>query len=304
MPSHDPAPARTSRIAFIGYGEVGTIFCAALARVAAPVAAFDLKIADPGWSAAARKRGEAHGVLVAASLGEALREATVVFSAVTAAETLAAAREAAAVIPPRALFVDLTSASPRTKTACAELVNAAGGRYVEAAVMSSVPPYGLQVSMLLGGPHAAEARPLLAAWEFEAKVGAPSYGVVSAIKLCRSVVIKGMEALAIESLAAARKYGVEEQVLASLVETFPGMDFPRQAAYFWKRVYQHGKRRAEEMREAAMAVTDAGLEPRMASATAEVQAWIASLRADGTFDGLDAESPWRAMADRIAATKA
>jgi hypothetical protein len=89
-------------------------------------------------------------------------------------------------------------------------------------------------------------------------------------------------------------------VLASLAETFPGLDWERQAGWFWRRVVQHGKRRAEEMREAAVTVRDAGIEPRMATATAGTQAWVASLRADGVFDGVDAEGGWRALADRIA----
>jgi len=195
--------------------------------------------------------------------------------------------------------LDVNSASPRTRSACAGIVARAGGRYVEAAVMSSVPPHGIRVPMLLGGPHAETLRPMLGALGFDATVGAATYGVVSAIKLCRSVVVKGMEALAIESLLAARRYGVEQEVLASLAETFPGLDWEKQGTYFWRRVVQHGRRRAEEMRDAACTVSDAGCAPRRAAAAAQLQGWIAALAAAGVFAAADSKAGWRELADRI-----
>jgi 3-hydroxyisobutyrate dehydrogenase-like beta-hydroxyacid dehydrogenase len=166
-------------------------------------------------------------------------------------------------------------------------------------VMSSVPPHGIRVPMLLGGPHATALQPTLAKLGFAATVGSESYGIVSAIKLCRSVIIKGMEALAIESLLAARRYGVEREVVASLAETFPGLDWERQVTWFWRRVVQHGRRRAEEMREAAVTVAYAGIAPRMATASAEVQAWIAMLRAEGVFAGATADATWDELADLV-----
>ncbi|MGZ5062391.1 MAG: DUF1932 domain-containing protein [Usitatibacter sp.] len=290
------------RIAQVGYGEVGGIFAAALAKAGArEVAAFDVLVSDATWASAARDRAARDGVTLAPRLADAVAQADLVICAVTAAATAEAAAQISRACRKGAFVLDVNSASPRTKSECAKVVEQAGGRYVEAAVLSSVPPYGLRVPMLLGGPHADALLPTLATLGFEASVGSPRYGVVSAIKLCRSIVVKGMEALAIESLLAARRYGVEDEVLASLVETYPGFDWERQATYFWRRVVQHGKRRAEEMREAAVTADDAGVPPRMATATAEVQAWMAALRADGVFTDAPAEKGWREMADCIEA---
>jgi 3-hydroxyisobutyrate dehydrogenase-like beta-hydroxyacid dehydrogenase len=162
-----------------------------------------------------------------------------------------------------------------------------------------VPPHGISVPMLLGGPHATALQPTLAKLGFTATVGSMSYGLVSAIKLCRSIIVKGMEALAIESLLAARRYGVEGEVLASLAETFPGLDWERQATWFWRRVMQHGRRRAEEMREAAATVGEAAIAPRMTAATADLQDWIARLRAEGAFATVAADAGWRELADLV-----
>jgi len=296
----ESANVATLRVALIGYGEVGGIFGAALAKAGVgAVAAYDVLIADASWAAKAAARAESDCVALAPTTNAAVANCDFVISAVTAAATSSAAEQIASACRRGAFVLDVNSASPRTKTACAAIIESAGGRYVEAAVMSSVPPHGIRVPMLLGGPHAEVLQPTLATLGFAATVGSTAYGVVSAIKLCRSVFIKGMEALAIESLLTARRYGVEREVVASLAETFPGLDWDRQATWFWRRVVQHGRRRAEEMREAAVTVGDVGIASRMTTATADVQAWVAMLRADGVFASAGADATWRDLADRI-----
>ncbi|MEP6791618.1 MAG: DUF1932 domain-containing protein, partial [Ramlibacter sp.] len=125
--------------------------------------------------------------------------------------------------------------------------------------------------------------------------------VASAIKMCRSVMIKGLEALVIESYATARKYGVEDHVLPTLAETFPSIDWHKQGAYFFSRVVQHGKRRAEEMREAANTMSEAGFEPFMSIGIAAKQQWVADRAGDGVFSGLAKDARWQDYADRLIA---
>jgi 3-hydroxyisobutyrate dehydrogenase len=286
------------RVAVIGYGEVGTIFSRALvAQGVAGVAAYDILV-DTDRATELRARANRDGVTLATTNAQALVGATLVVSAVTAHSTFDAARTTATTIAPGAFYLDLNSASPRTKQRCGEAIGSAGGRYVEAAVMTSVPPYGLRVPMLLGGPDAQGVRALLDALGLRADVVADELGVASAIKMCRSVIIKGMEALFIESLLCARAHGVEDAVLASLGETFSGIDWEKNASYFWSRVVEHGRRRAEEMREAAAMVDEDGLAPSMAERTAERQAFVAALASAGVFAGVDASAGWRALADR------
>lgn len=264
----------------------------------ASVTAFDVKIAEAAGSSSARERAARDGVALVDDTRTAVETADLVISAVTAEVTQVAAEQLATALQRDAFVLDVNSASPGAKQACAATVARAGGRYVEAAVMNSVPPRGIAVPMLLGGPHAHALQPTLAKLGFEASVASSAYGVASAIKLCRSVFVKGMEALAIESLLAARRYGGEREVLASLAQSFPGFEWERQADWFWRRVVKHGRRRAEEMREAAATVHDVGVAPRMTSATAETHAWIAALAAAGAFADADA-SDWRSLADSI-----
>jgi len=156
------------------------------------------------------------------------------------------------------------------------------------------------VPMLLGGAQAEALAATLAGWGMDARAVSEKLGVASAIKMSRSIMIKGLEALVIESYATARHYGVEDHVLPTLAETFPQIDWERQGAYFFSRVVQHGKRRAEEMREAAQTVQEAGFEPLMAEATADKQAWVSQLARAGVFEGIDPRhATWQDYADRL-----
>jgi 3-hydroxyisobutyrate dehydrogenase-like beta-hydroxyacid dehydrogenase len=226
-----------------------------------------------------------------------------ILSAVTASNTLSVAQEAAKHIRPGSVFLDLNSASPGTKLQCAAVIEAAGAHYVEAGVMTSVPPYGIRVPMLLGGVKASALAAALTIWHLDATAVSDKLGIASAIKMCRSVMIKGLEALVIESYTTARAYGVEDYVLPTLQETYPGIDWQEQGAYLFSRVVQHGKRRAEEMREAANTVRETGAPPLMAAAIADKQQWVADQASQDVFQGITKDARWQDYADRLIAAQ-
>jgi 3-hydroxyisobutyrate dehydrogenase-like beta-hydroxyacid dehydrogenase len=292
-------------IGLVGYGEVGKIFGAGLKDKSgvAAVTAWDLKFADPATQATETAHATTAGIAAQPSMQALCAASELIISAVTASNTLAVAQEAAAYIRPGTVFLDLNSASPGTKQKAAALIDAAGAHYVEAGVMTSVPPYGIKVPMLLGGAMAGELAALLTGWGLDAKAVSEKLGVASAIKMCRSVMIKGLEALVIESYTTARKYGVEDHVLPTLAETFPSIDWPKQGAYFFSRVVQHGKRRAEEMREAANTVREAGFEPVMSAGIADKQQWVADQAAAGVFKEIAKDARWQDYADRLIAAR-
>ena len=257
-----------TKVAMIGFGEVGGIFARGLRQAGvAGIAAFDIAPA-----ARARAGADARDTAAEAAVG-----ADVVFVAVTAGSALAAARSLAGALSHAPLVVDVNSVSPATKQRAAAAVTEAGGRYVEAAVMTSVPPKGIASPMLLGGPHAAD----FIAWgtpfgmmltKFSDQIGG-----ASSVKMCRSIMIKGLEALSTECMLTARHYGVEQQVLASLKDTLPHEDWELLARYMIGRALQHGRRRAEEVREVAATVQDAGVDPVMSTAIAKRQDWAADM---------------------------
>ncbi|HEY0824457.1 MAG TPA: DUF1932 domain-containing protein, partial [Ramlibacter sp.] len=285
------------RIGIVGYGEVGKIFAAGLKPQVDQVGTWDLKFAQVATAAAEKGHAQGQGVRACASMQELCEASELVISAVTASNTLAVAQEAARYIRAGSVFLDLNSASPGTKRQAAAAIDARGAHYVEAGVMTSVPPYGIKVPMLLGGAKAGELAELLVGFGCDAKAVSEKLGVASAIKMCRSVMIKGLEALVIESYSTARAYGVEDHVLPTLQETFPSIDWSQQGAYFFSRVVQHGQRRAEEMREAAKTVREAGFAPLMTAAIADRQQWVADRARAGVFRELPKGAPWQEYAD-------
>lgn len=258
------------RIALIGYGEVGKIFSADLRAGGADVSAYDLLFDGPD-GAARRAEAEAAGVAPGASAAAACRGADVVISAVTAASAAAVAESAAAFLAPDQLFLDVNSASPATKREAARRVTAGGARYVEGAVMAAVPGPRLAVPILGGGPDAARAAALLNPLGMRITPAATEFGRASAMKLCRSIMIKGIEALIIDCATAAARWEVEDEVFASLGATFPSVDWRQLAVDMPGRVHAHGLRRAAEMREAGQMLEDLGLDPALALAVAAKQ---------------------------------
>jgi 3-hydroxyisobutyrate dehydrogenase-like beta-hydroxyacid dehydrogenase len=292
-------------IGLLGFGEVGQRFASDLRAGDAhrKLATFDLLLHQAAAGEAMRRHAGAQSVELLTDAGGLGETRGIVFSAVTADQTLAAARSSCVRALDGTWFVDLNSAAPQVKIECAALVTAAGGRYVEAAVMGAVAPHGIRVPMLLGGANAAAAEKLLRSMGFAAEAVSADLGVASAIKLCRSVVIKGLEALVVESFTAARHFGVEREVLASLAATYPQIDWEKQGDYLFSRVIQHGRRRAEEMRASAQMIDEAGMSGVMAAAAALRLQAAAELRAAGSFSDADAVRPWRERAEEIVAKR-
>jgi 3-hydroxyisobutyrate dehydrogenase-like beta-hydroxyacid dehydrogenase len=281
-----PAGGSALRVGLIGFGEVGQILAADLAAAGAVVMAWDLQFTDPASSPAR----VATPATRARDSAEAVRGARLVISAVTADQTLAAATEAARGLAPPAFYLDLNSVSPATKREAASIIDRAGGRYVESAVMSSFPKRRLATPMLLGGAHAPDLVARLQPLGFASMtVFSPEIGPAAAAKMCRSVMVKGIEALLMESLLTARHFGVADTVLASLAELLPGPDWAKLAPYMLGRSMQHGRRRAEEMREVAATVAQAGLMPALCEAVAARQdraAALASAREASTLPAM------------------
>jgi 3-hydroxyisobutyrate dehydrogenase-like beta-hydroxyacid dehydrogenase len=278
-------------VGLVGYGEVGRILAEDLRKQDVKVAAYDIKLRSDQTGGPLRAHASEHGVALTTSHADLAAQSDFIVSAVTASQAVPVAEACAPAVKPGAWFLDFNSASPGAKQRAAALIDGKGGRYVEGAVMTSIPPYRIKV-------------PLLLELGFDAKVASPELGVASAVKMCRSVMIKGMEAMVIEAFTTARAYGVEDQVLASLKETFPGIDWEKQGAYFFQRVIEHGRRRSEEVREVAETVREAGLTPWSAQGTAERQAFVADLADEGLFGAKGTaefarSADWRVEADRI-----
>lgn len=258
-------------LALIGFGEAGSTFARA-GQWGPSARAFDIL--------ESRRAAMAEcGVTPCSDAGAALDGAQIVLSLVTADAALKVAQDYAPFLAPGAIWCDMNSVAPETKRAAALAVEAAGGRYADVAVMAPVDPKALAVPLLLAGSAAADAQAGLAALGFaNTRIVGDEIGRASAIKMIRSVMVKGLEALTYECTEAAMAAGVLDEVLASLDASESRASWPQRAAYNRERMETHGLRRAAEMEESAKTLLDLGIEPVMTRGTVARQRRAAKVR--------------------------
>jgi 3-hydroxyisobutyrate dehydrogenase-like beta-hydroxyacid dehydrogenase len=266
----------TPRLCFIGFGEAGQAFASGLrgAGVTA-MAAWDILFPDAA-GAKLRTAGEQIGVRLGASASDAIKGSDIVIAAVTAASSLEAARAAKPYLDAEQFYLDINSVSPGRKQATAQHL-AGSARYVDVAVMAPVHPARHQTPVLLAGPHAEAILSVMQELGMKPAIAGAEIGQAAAIKMVRSVMIKGMEALTAECFLAATRAGVEPQIVASLSKSFPTLDWTRIVAYNLERMANHGTRRAAEMEEVADTLRELGIEPHMANATVQRQRQMGAL---------------------------
>jgi 3-hydroxyisobutyrate dehydrogenase-like beta-hydroxyacid dehydrogenase len=271
-------------ISFIGFGEAGQAIASGLREEGIDrMSAWDILFP--------RREGEklrhaaaAIGVHCAGSAAQAVREADMIVSAVTAASSVEAAQSVKAHVVETPYFLDINSVSPGRKQETAKLFGDAA-RYVDVAVLAPIHPAWHRTPMLLAGPHAQEIAPLLAALGMQASVAGAEIGAAAAIKMVRSVMIKGIEALTLECFLAAARAGVVEEVAASIKNNYPGLDWAKIVPYNLERMARHGERRAAEMEEVADTLRELGVEPLMSLATVKRQREMGQIGAQQAVRG-------------------
>jgi 3-hydroxyisobutyrate dehydrogenase-like beta-hydroxyacid dehydrogenase len=295
-------PADLRKFALIGFGEAGSILGEDLVAAGRDVVMYDILLDSAASRATMVDKARRAKVRVADTFDEAVVATQVVISAVTASSSADVAARAAKTLRAGQVLLDINSVSPAKKLSNAALLEATGADYVEAAVMAPVPPQRLGVPMLLGGKRARALAEELRSVGMNTTALSEQIGVASAVKMCRSVVIKGLEALTVESMLAARQFGAEREVLESLNGTFPSMGWTQKLPdYLVSRVAEHGRRRASEMREVARTLEDVDVEPTMALAIAARQDWLVdAMGAHGiSYSSLSSPFSWRELVDAL-----
>ena len=271
-------------IGFIGFGEAGSHIAKGLRSAGiSRIFAFDINSESPTAGPRIQERGRETETPLLRSPAELAASAEILFSAVTAGSAREAAQQTVPHLTSRHIYIDLNSISPNLKQEIDVLIRATGAGFVEAAVMAPVPPYGHRVPMLLGGKSARQLADSLSPFGMRFEVVSDDIGTAVAVKMCRSIVVKGLEALLFECVMGASRFGAEDRVFASLQQSFPGIDWKKLADYVVGRVVVHGERRAREMEEVAATLRSRGVEPTMSEATARFQDWSARMDLKSDF---------------------
>jgi 3-hydroxyisobutyrate dehydrogenase-like beta-hydroxyacid dehydrogenase len=270
---------------FIGFGEAGQAMASGLREAGVErIAAWDILFTQRKGEELVRA-GEKIGVRCAASAADAVRGADIVVSAVTAASSLEAAQSVQAHLDGRPFLFDINSVSPGRKQETARLIGAKA-RYIDVAVIAPIHPARHRTPMLVAGPGATELLSPLEALGMRLSVAGAAVGAASAIKMVRSVIIKGIEALTLECFLAAARAGVVDEVAASLKNNYPGLDWSKIVPYNLERMARHGERRAAEMEEVAETLRELGVEPLMSNAAVKCQREMGKLGAQASVRGV------------------
>jgi 3-hydroxyisobutyrate dehydrogenase-like beta-hydroxyacid dehydrogenase len=264
MPNNKPV------LCFVGFGEAGQAIAAGLRDEGVTrIAAWDILFPEAKGEKL-KRAADAIGVRCAGSAADAIGDADIIVSAVTAAASVEAAQSVAPHLAGLPYFLDINSVSPARKQDTAKLLGNAA-RYVDVAVVAPIYPARHQTPLLLAGPHAEMIAPALAALSMRASVAGANVGAAAAIKMIRSVIMKGMEAPTLECFLAAARAGVVDEVAASLRNNYPGLDWTKVIPYNLERMANHGERRAAEMEEVAVTLRELGVEPLMTTAIVKRQ---------------------------------
>jgi 3-hydroxyisobutyrate dehydrogenase-like beta-hydroxyacid dehydrogenase len=242
-------------VAVVGLGEAGAVIAADLARLGLSVVGF-----DPVASV------HLEGVEQVADLAAAVSRSECVFSLVPPAAAVTVARESAGSIEPGALFVDFTSSSPQSKRDSSEVIEAAGAHFVDAGLLGVVPKEGINTPMILSGGGATRFSVFLEGFRIPTQVVSDSPGDASERKLVRSVFMKGLAAVVLETLEAGGALGFDGWIREEVAQTLRAADGSL-VDRLEQGTRQHAARRVDEMSAALELLQSSGLKAPMTQAT-------------------------------------
>lgn len=275
--------------AFIGFGELGAALAQGLGRSGShALRAYTRARAQPAASDALQQRLRQAATRGCDTLEEAVSGATAVLSVVPAHASLAVAERCAPLLEPGAYFVDFSVAAVAEKQAAGALVAAVDALYVDAAVLGTVSASGFAVPILASGPGARGWQTLVEPEGLQVEALEGPAGDATLVKLLRSVYMKGRDALIVEMMLAARRYGLDERVAASIQGPGEQVPFPALAERVLCALAVHAERRSDELLASSEVVRGAGVDPLLSRAGSDVLRRVAEL---GLRDAFGSERP-------------
>jgi 3-hydroxyisobutyrate dehydrogenase-like beta-hydroxyacid dehydrogenase len=256
------------RIGFIGLGEAAFHIANGLrAEGLSGIQAYDKHWDVAPQSELVGSRARESGVTLAPSLQALVEGADIVICTVSASVAVALARECAKWLQPGQVYADFNSAGPQTKEEIAALIAPTGAGFVDGAVMGTVPGLGHKVPTLICGTGAQALESALAPYGMALTLVEGDAGRASASKMLRSIFMKGVVALLLETVLAGHRYGLEDDLLDSIADTFANGSFKDIANGLMTRGVIHAERRAHEMEEVIATLRAAKVDDTMSQAT-------------------------------------
>ena len=282
-------------LGLVGYGEIGSTLGRGLrASGLERITCFDLHAFDGSYADLIQGRAREAGVTLVRDRAALAEASDMILSVTPGSASIRSAEDFAPILSRRHIFVDVASATPKVKETVAARLASTGALIGDASILGS-PRDGHALQMVASGPAAVPYRDALVPWGMNIEAVGGKIGAASGIKILRSVLMKGLEAVLVEMVLGARRYGLDEVVLASAAKSL-SRPFPAIVNGLLTTDAIHAERRSEEAAMSADALEEVGLEPIMTRATAARLRWVAELGLKEHFNGVVPDDYRTAMA--------
>lgn len=274
------------RLGLVGFGEVGSTLGKGFRDEGLiEIAAYDKYAFDGPFSELIQNRASQAGVPLVRSPEELARRSTLIIGVTPGKASIESAQAFASHLTPAHVFVDFASATPKVKQAVGAALKGSGAQIADASIMGTPHTDGHRLPILTSGPAAKVFLDAMSPWGLKIEHVTGELGAASGIKILRSVIAKGLEALLVECMLGASRYGIDQAVLASFDKFMATRSFEGMANFLITTGSIHAERRSQEARMSADALEEVGVEPIMTRATVERLAWVEGLGTKAHFGG-------------------
>ncbi len=275
------------KLAFIGFGELAQGLVKGLKDEGlSGIQIFDKAIADNSDSGKVmRQTAKELGIDIAASLEDLINSSDVIFSAVTPVAGLVVAKAVVQYLQADQIYADLNSCTPNLKKQSMAVIQESGASYVDVGVVGGISIQGHKIPCLLCGDKAAALEMLMSPYGMNMKVVDGPVGTAALIKMLRSVVLKGIEALMLEMFMAAEEYGLQDTMMDSIAATFNKGNFEKYSDMLMSTHGLHAGRRSDEVQMILETIKEVGVAPHVTEGICNFFVQSAKLDMPTYFEG-------------------
>ena len=266
------------KIGFLGFGEAAYSISLGLKQNGiADISAYDAMEDCGEFGQLVRKRAQESGVVLKSRPCEVVKEAELLFAAVPSSNTVGLCESICNDLRPGQLYVDVSASTPESKKKIGDMLNKTGALFTDAAMMGSLPQDKHRVPIFASGDGAKVFRKLMEPYGMRITCVDGGAGAASAIKLIRSIYMKGIAALMIEMLQAADAYQVADEVVQSIGKSMDGIAFSEHLDRLVIGTAIHAQRRSKELDGSKQMLRECNLDDSMTCASKKKHELMAEL---------------------------
>lgn len=275
------------KIGFVGFGEAAYYISIGLKEQGVSgIIGFDVMYKDAERGKLIKKRAAEAGVQLLDSLRQVAENSDVLFVAVPSSNTHDVCIKVSKYLRAGMIYADVTASTPELKQKIWQVIKNKGVLFSDFAMMGPLPLNRHKVPVFASGNGTQALIDLMSPFGMIIKKVGEEPGEASAIKLIRSIYMKGVAALMIEMLQASEYYNVSERVISSVADTINSTDFVSTMNRLVTGTAIHSKRRSDELKGSIQMLDEMGLDCSMSKAAKNKHDLITAAGLSEAFSGM------------------